>query len=648
MLLRVFTFLLFSFAALSASAQSVNAIEPGEFIVEPPTLVCAGFEWKIKGDDNRNASLSASFRKKGEIAWKQALPLLRQGNERVFSKEIGLEYAVPSMFAGSIFNLDPGAEYECRFVMTDPDGIKGDSVKTVTVRTREEPVPAQGGRVFHAYPPGFKGQRSEPAFTGIKAAFFGPGGADWSVVSPPKVQPGDVILVHAGLYKSQRYQYSDSLDIPFHGAYVLTKSGTPDKPIVIKGAGDGEAVFDGDGCYRLFDVMAADNIYFEGLTIRNTEIAFYAGLKDVKGCSGLTVKNCRLEDVGIGVLTEYAGSRNFYIAGNVMLGKHDRTRLHGWNGPWLKLGPPSTINSYYGVKVYGQGHVISHNYVAYFHDGIDVCTHGVPDADVNQQAVSIDICNNDLFLMGDDFIEADGGVHNIRIFGNRGVNSGHHALSAQPVYGGPAYFIRNVVYHSPAGGALKFNSNPSGLIVYHNTFCDEFGWSSGAIYSNAHFRNNLFLGTDAAKRPIMRTSTYTSYSSMDYDGYRMNKGADVEIQWRAPAGVPLDYTMGKKTPWQNFASLQDFSAATGQEKRGRSVDYDIFVKVPKADPDDPAKVYLAKDMDFRLKPGSAAVDAGCPLPNINGRFSGKAPDLGALELNDTLPTYGPPAGVRRE
>jgi len=649
MLRYTLAFLLF--VPLIAFAQSSNPVESGEFIIEPPTLICAGFEWKIKGDDNRNAAVSLTFRKKGDTGWKQGLPLLRQGGERVFSKEMELDYTVPPMFAGSLFNLEPGVEYECRLAMTDPDGVKGDSVKTAFFRTRSEPMPAQGGRTYHVYPPGFKGTRVEPAFTGLKAAFFGPGGGDWSVVAPPRVKPGDVILVHAGLYKSQRYQYGgpDSLDLPFHGTYVFTKSGTPDKPIAIKAAGDGEAVFDGDGCYRLFDVMAADNIYFEGLTVRNTEIAFYAGLKDVKGCSGLTVKKCRFEDIGIGVLTEYAGSRNFYIADNVMLGKHDRTRLQGWNGPWLKLGPPSTINSYYGVKVYGQGHVICRNYVAYFHDGIDVCTHGNPDADENFHAVSIDIYNNDIFLTADDFIEADGGVHNIRVFNNRGINSGQHALSAQPIYGGPAYFLRNIVCHSAGGGALKFNGNPAGMIVYHNTFCDEFGWSSGAIYSNAHFRNNLFLGTDAPKRPIMRTSTYTSYTSMDYDGFRPNKGAEIQIQWRGPAKETFqDYGMGKKTPWQSFASLSEFSAATGLEKHGVIVDYDIFAKVAKTDPDNPARAYQAKEFDFRLKPGCAAIDAGCVLPNINDKFNGKAPDLGAVELDDPTPVYGPAPGIRRE
>ncbi|HNR05751.1 MAG TPA: hypothetical protein PKM27_00470 [Saprospiraceae bacterium] len=31
----------------------------------PPTLVCAGFEWSIAGDKNRNASVELSYWKKG-------------------------------------------------------------------------------------------------------------------------------------------------------------------------------------------------------------------------------------------------------------------------------------------------------------------------------------------------------------------------------------------------------------------------------------------------------------------------------------------------------------------------------------------------------------------------------------------------------
>jgi hypothetical protein len=62
--------------ALSAADKTTTK----EFITEPPTLLSLGFEWKIDGDDNRNATVEVSYRKKGEQNWKQGLPLLRIGN----------------------------------------------------------------------------------------------------------------------------------------------------------------------------------------------------------------------------------------------------------------------------------------------------------------------------------------------------------------------------------------------------------------------------------------------------------------------------------------------------------------------------------------------------------------------------------------
>ncbi|MEJ2169936.1 MAG: hypothetical protein P8X90_30910, partial [Desulfobacterales bacterium] len=53
--------------------------------------------------------------------------------------------------------------------------------------------------------------------------------------------------------------------------------------------------------------------------------------------------------------------------------------------------------------------------------------------------------------------------------------------------------------------------------------------------------------------------------------------------------------------------------------------------------------------NFRLKPQAAAVNAGCLLPNINDDFTGKAPDLGALESGQPVPVYGPrPIDMKQE
>ena len=55
------------------------------------------------------------------------------------------------------------------------------------------------------------------------------------------------------------------------------------------------------------------------------------------------------------------------------------------------------------------------------------------------------------------------------------------------------------------------------------------------------------------------------------------------------------------------------------------VDYDVFMKVPKLDAQDAATVqrlYDAKDLDFRLRAGSAAVDRGVALPTVTDGFTG--------------------------
>ena len=64
-----------------------NQTKTDDFIVEPTTLLCAGFEWKIAGDENRNASVKVNYRKKGNSSWNEALPLLRIGDEKIYGHD---------------------------------------------------------------------------------------------------------------------------------------------------------------------------------------------------------------------------------------------------------------------------------------------------------------------------------------------------------------------------------------------------------------------------------------------------------------------------------------------------------------------------------------------------------------------------------
>ena len=208
----------------------------------------------------------------------------------------------------------------------------------------------------------------------------------------------------------------------------------------------------------------------------------------------MVVRNCRIEEVGIGIVTEFGGSRGFYIADNVILGRMQRdilrARVPDRDGRLIQR-----VNSYFGIKVYGQAHIVEHNYVAHFYDGIDLSTYGGPEPGF--KAVAIDFENNDIHNVGDNCIEGDGGVHNIRVIGNRCFNC---ALSFPGRTGVKLWGMRG-----------------AGALAYHNTFSavpnrhDKGG-------SNLHFRNNIFLGPRKSELPIAGMMTHTSYSSMDYNG----------------------------------------------------------------------------------------------------------------------------------
>jgi hypothetical protein len=636
----------------------------GELIVDPPTLMALGFAWPIEGDDNRNARVSMSYRNKGKTKWLKGLDPLRLQNEQSFLRG-SLDYIAPNMFAGSLFDLEEDSEYEVRLKIQDPDGVNGEAEKNITVRTRAEPQPASDGRIFHVYPPGYNGPREEPGFSGLLEAYYMASlGGDWSRASPPRVRPGDMIKVHAGLYLSKHDHYSHEINsgfttccgTPWDGTYYLTQDGTQERPISIVAAGDGEVIFDGDDNTVLFNLMGATYHYFEGITFRNTDTAIEAGMKDIAGAKGITVKHCRFENIGTAVHSDWSGSSGFYIADNDMLGREDLDYVFTWFAiePWSSrpdFEKRARMKSFYAISVYGRGHVIAYNRVRGFHDGIDHATYGMPDGYPNTPSdrlpVAIDIYNNDISVVHDNCIEADGSVRNVRVMRNRCFNAPLGAMSPQPVLGGPVYFIRNIVYNA-WWGPVKVHGEPSGVYYLNNTYVGEFRQLTPM--SNLHLRNNLLLGQGTAPR-VLSVDTFTNYSSSDYNGFRPNPESKEAFAWNSPSfEVIRDFYPERRDAEQNlpieltqrvFPSLDDYSKATGQDSHSRLVDYDIFVNAPMPDFSDPTRVVAVDSVDLQLQKGANAIDAGIELPNVTDGFRGSAPDLGAYEFGAPLPHYGP-------
>src|SRR5471032_796123 len=543
-------------ATAAPAAHVLNQVTAGDFVIDPPTLINLGFEWTIRGDDNRNAKVEVSYRKKGETAWKAAMPLLRLQHERVYQGEGVFNVEMPNMFAGSILDLEENTAYEVKLTLSDPDG--GGATKTVTVKTRAEPMPASTGHVYHVYPRDWKGAKEAGSFNDLMCAYnYYCGGGDTVTGGRPRMKPGDIIMVHAGTYRYHPEYYTGDRSInsttPVEGTYYLFANGTPEKPIVIKAAGDGPVVFDGGGNLNLFNVKAANYNYFEGLTFKNTEIAIWAGTQFQSGSSGLTVKHCRFENINLGIFTNWAGSSNFTILDNTFFGRDDPNYLTGWVGePWKQLAAqngkkfPPTLDSYTAVRVYGGGHVIAYNYVANFHDGIDVETYGDPDGNTPDptaatgpyyparknwrlRPVAIDYYNNYMTNFHDNAFEADGSMHNVRIMRNMMLNSASHPFCNQPDLSGPIYWIRNIAYNAP-GGSTRLTSGSAGAVFLNNTILTETSAGSSA---NVHWMNNLMLGQNS-QPAILAVTTYTNYTSSDYNGFRLNPSASYSFQWTSP------------------------------------------------------------------------------------------------------------------
>lgn len=572
----------------------MNKVRPGRFIIDPPTLENLGLRWYIEGDSNRNASVAVSYRIKGQTAWNKSLPMLRVHHE-LANQDYG-PYRTGNLFAGSVLFLQPDTQYEVRLVMRDPDG-GAPPPKHVTVATRTEPGTFADGRKLHIYPRNYAGPLSKDSLVGLQNAV-------------EKSQPGDILLLHTGCYQ---------------GPFTFTHSGTPVKPIVLRGGIDGDTILQGpDHKTDLLTLEKANYLHFEDLTLRRAKTAIRAGSKKGPGAIGLVVRRCKIEDVITGLLTYSENSTNWYIADNI---------ITGVNPTWYPR-PSKTYMSpaHTGVNIYGRGHVVCYNRISRFSDSLAIANYGVPVKDIEKHCVAIDFYNNDLSFAQDDCLETDYGCHNIRVYRNRGYNA-HTGLSVQPSYGGPIYLIRNELYGITAL-TFKLHNYCTGLEVYHNTVCcARSGFQSFNRWQNGHFYNNLILGgrdfTESSGRTrkayALETGTITAYSSLDYNGYRRNGPGEL-IHW---------YDGRTRA---RFVSLADFTQATGHEKHGIMVDYDIFQN---AAPSDFGVTCEPRQYDLRLKSAAIPVDKGCPLPNVNDRYTGQAPDLGCYERNLPLPQYGP-------
>ena len=333
-----------------------------------------------------------------------------------------------------------------------------------------------------------------------------------------------------------------------------------------------------------------------------------------------------------------------------------------FNGVEGQIFPPK-MASYVAVKLYGPGHVVAYNYIADFHDGINVETYGNPDGSFasgpdiidgpkyptreywDRRPVAIDFYNNYITNSHDNPIEADGSMHNIRIMRNMLINHASHAFCNQPTLGGPVYWIRNIAYNLP-GGSTRLTNGVGGraLLQQHDPLGDAGrGGVEHPLAQQPDARAELGAG-DLQRQHVHELHVVGLQRLPCEPG----SGDGVRVECAAAAGVAR-ISPGRDTT----ASPRDAARSRRWRNTPRppartvtacAVDYDVFVNVRRLDAQDASsvqKLYKADEFDFRLKPRSAGVDKGALLPNVTDGFAGRAPDLGALELGQPVPHYGP-------
>jgi hypothetical protein len=568
-----------------AATPGDNASHPVEPKAEPATFHSLGVRWAVRGDSNRNAVIAVHYRRRGETAWLEALPLFRTDPESVSD-----ENRVPGgwLFAGSIVDLAPGTEYEVALALSDPDG--GSVQRGLLMRTGVEPREPAGMRVRHVVPAGAaergpgSGTESDP-FRGLRNA-------------QAAAQPGDLFLVHAGVYRE--------------GTWTITRHGTAERPIIYRGAGDGESILDGGGAARLVSAERVRHVWLERLTLRGSRYLFVGHWG-----SHFVIRRCRLEvpEDGTGITAINGGydeSRGFVITDNVIQGPTVWPRSKG-------------IEDVLGILVTGAGHVVAYNRMRNLGDGVHGTSHGRLSAS--------DIYSNDVEASTDDGIEADYADTNVRIFRNR-ITNAFSGISAQPSNGGPVYIFRNVIYnvlYSP----FKLHNDTAGVLIFHNTSAlDGIPWHiepAGETVTDVATRNNLFIGTSG---PALRSTGDMVRCDFDSDGYGGGGGTG-----------GLASIFGAFAEWNNrtYSTPEAARRAGALYRRHGAVVMSARGNFASGlGPPPSRQTRFAPDkVDLRLDPASKAVDAGVVLPNFNDGFSGKAPDLGCCELGQPLPHYGP-------
>jgi hypothetical protein len=552
--------------AFQYAAHAVDPIAVGAAQIDPPTVCCLGIVVPIvQGDDNYNAVVGVEHREAGQTAWQPAQPLLRLRPETISTETPPSGYGLPNPaegFAGSIFGLRDGTSYDVRLSITDPDG--GSSVQTLTTATRAAP-------------------RTTP-------------------LAPRTVAVANQSQLSAALAAAQAGDVIELAAATFVGSITVTRSGTEENPIIVRGAAQSSVVINASGRTYGIDIRA-NHVYVERLTVDGSQWG-----ARIMGSTGAVIRRVAFRNVGFGIDGLSGTNRGAYICDNTLQGPYS----------WPNIS--STTWDTEGIVMTGQGHTICHNTLSGFGDALGLRQNSA------QPNVAIDFIGNEVLWTSDDGIELDYAHRNVRAIGNRITNAGM-GISFQPVWGGPIYVFKNVLVNL-AYSPYKLNNEPSGVLIFNNTSIRTVGdgnygaqawpqlgyqlpghWSFAA---NLYFKNNIAIGVSGPAR----VTTELRLADLDYNGW-------------SPDGTFVLF--------DTYSSLADVINRSAYETNSVVLTGPVFANAATMPPN---YATLVTPQDVSLRADSNAVDVALRLANINDGHAGSGPDLGALERGAAAPVFG--------
>ena len=543
----------------------------------------------ITGTLPLTATASVRYKPASSAVWNAGHPLYRIRPDLSLTPGTG---PVANAFAWPIIDLQPGTAYDVEVTVNSGASTV---VRTLTHTTRA--LPAAAGAP----------NKTANSVASIASQFA-------------SLNPGDVLEIADGTYNVSNLQ--------------LTRSGTANNPIYIRGASRGGVVLVNPG--RVLQILGVANVVIENLTMQGSGadsgtsassigIQFWDGAPNQ---SRITVRNVTIRGVDRGiyasdVVSEFIAYDNTLVGNNTWTSGLIDTNLT-WNDD--------------GIITPGRGNVVFNNSLRGFGDTLAFAAHS---GGTHSESIGIHFYRNDIRNGGDDLVEVDHGQRNLSFYDNRGHNT-MTFISLDPLYGGPLLAARNISINT-GRTPFKWNSPNSGQFIYNNTIVSttkryqatapsaESGWyqPNNGDQNSLGYRNNLLVYRGAGAYTVRLDNS--GYGSIDFT--HNSWYPDSFFQWPQGRFNNLAAAYGGLA-----ASTPVFSGVTKRHEQDN-----VTVSNPWTAPVTLGADYLTEVTASHtpaLSPGSAPKNSGVVIANVTDGFSGSAPDRGAIIDGRPVPAYG--------